>query len=243
MAGEVKPGSSLSFCPVAGLTADLPSAVLTRFFAGLDKPGREDVWATVELATSFFGGANSSLDDNEGGLSALNGVGGFFGVPRLVVNGSEDCGAGIVGGCCSSVAVGTGFGTASLEGRAGVAIRDFLLIGTALARGVGSLGGWAAAGCGSGSVISTSASSSGSSADVRGTRGSKALADTLEVRAFVFGGLSGVSYSGTCVKVSFHCTPLRTLSLCAFSTPFDSAESAVGSTRERILSPISTSLA
>jgi len=41
-AGEVKPGSSLSFCPVAGLTA-LPSVVLTRFFAGLDKPGRDDV--------------------------------------------------------------------------------------------------------------------------------------------------------------------------------------------------------
>jgi hypothetical protein len=139
-AGEVKPGNSLSFCPVAGLTADRPSAVLTRFFAGLAKPGKEDVWATVELAASFFGGANSSLEDSDGGLSAENGVDGFLGVPRLVVRGSECCGAGIVGGC-SSGAVGTGFATASLEGRAGVAIRDFLLIGTALTRGVGSLGG------------------------------------------------------------------------------------------------------
>lgn len=140
-AGEVKPGNSLSFCPAAGLTADRPSVVLTRFFAGLDKPGKEDVWATEGIAASFFGGANSSLDDRDGGLSAVNGVEGFLGVPKLVVRGSECCGAGIVGivGSGSSGAVGTGFATASLKDRAGVAIRDFLLIGTALTRGVGSL--------------------------------------------------------------------------------------------------------
>ena len=178
----------------------------------------------------------------------MNGVGGFFGVPRLVVRGSEDCGVGIVGGC-SSGAVDTGFGTASLEERAGVAIRDFLLIGTALARGAGSLAGWTA-GCGSGSGTSTSVSavsSSGSSADVRGTKGSKALADTLEVRAFVFGGSSGESDSNsrTCVRVSFHCTLLRTsgLSLCTFSTASTSAKSPVESSSETISSPTTNSLA
>jgi hypothetical protein len=75
----------------------------------------------------------------------VNGVDGFLGVPKLVVKGSECCGAGIVGivgsgSGGSSGAVGTGFATASFEERAGVAIRDFLLIGTALTRGVGSLG-------------------------------------------------------------------------------------------------------
>jgi hypothetical protein len=141
-AGEVKPGSSLSFCPAAGLTADRPIVALTRFFAGLDKPGKEDVCAIGGTAVSLFGGANSSLEDRDGGLSAVNGVEGFLGVPKLVAKGSECCGAGIVGmaGSGSSGAVGTGFATASLEERAGVAIRDFLLIGTALTRGVGSLG-------------------------------------------------------------------------------------------------------
>lgn len=83
----------------------------------------------------FFGGAK----DKDGALSAVNGVGGFLGVPKLVVRGSEDCGADVAGG--SGGAVDTGLGTASLEDRAAVAIRDFLLTGIALGRGVGSLGG------------------------------------------------------------------------------------------------------
>jgi hypothetical protein len=139
-AGEVSPGISLSFCAVAVLTAGLPIAVFTRFFAGLDKPGREDVAAGVAVDPSCFGGAKSSLEDREVGFNELNGVEGFLGVPKLVVRGSGcavwGCGGGNVG--CGSADVGVGFGMASLEERAGVAMRDFLLLGTALGRGVAS---------------------------------------------------------------------------------------------------------
>lgn len=181
----------------------------------------------------------------------MKGVGGFLGVPKLVVRGSEDCGADVAGG--SSGAVDTGLGTASLEERAAVAIRDFLLIGIALGRGVGSLGGWVAC-SGSGSVVSASisaasetTSSRGSSADVRGTKGSKALADTLEVRAFVFGGLSGESDSNsrTWVRFSFHCTALRAadFSLCAFSATTVLVGSSVESCNGTTSSPRFNSLA
>jgi hypothetical protein len=90
-------------------------------------------------------------------------------------------------------------------------------------------------------------SSTDSSADVRGTKGSKALADTLEVRAFVFGGVSGESDSNsrTCVRVSFHCTPLRTagLSLFGFWATSSSGKSSVESSSEIVSSPMFRSLA
>ena len=159
--------------------------------------------AGVAVDPSCFGGAKSSLEDREVGFNELNGVEGFLGVPKLVVRGSGcavwGCGGGNVG--CGSADVGVGFGMASLEERAGVAMRDFLLLGTALGRGVASSDVWV--GC-AGSSSSTSisvdsgaGSSRGSSADVRGTKGSNALADTLEVRAFDFGGLSGESDSNS----------------------------------------------
>lgn len=90
-------------------------------------------------------------------------------------------------------------------------------------------------------------SSTGSSADVRGTKGSKALADTLEVRALVFGGVSGKSDSNsrTCVRVSFHCTFLRTvdLSLFDFWATSGSGISSVGSSSGTVSSPMFRSLA
>ena len=79
LAGEVKPGNSASFCE--GLTADLPKVLLTRFFAGLERPGSAGA-AGAKGATSCFGGRSSLDDREEVGLMPKKGVCGFLGVPK-----------------------------------------------------------------------------------------------------------------------------------------------------------------